>query len=114
MKDTTRKQKAKRRSTRIRAKILGTKKRPRLSVFRSNKHIYAQLIDDENAKTLAFSSDKGLKTKGLVLSKEVGALIAKQAVELKIKEVIFDRGSYKYHGNVKALAEGAREGGLKF
>jgi large subunit ribosomal protein L18 len=108
-----------RRKKRIRAKIFGTKDKPRLSVFRSAKHIYAQLIDDEKNKTLVSASDLELKKsrkklKKIEKAKEVGKLIAKKAQNLKIEKVVFDRGGYKYHGRVKALAEGAREGGLKF
>jgi large subunit ribosomal protein L18 len=112
------KEKRKRRHKRIRAKIFGTEKRPRLCVFRSNKHIYAQLIDDEKGHTIVSASDLELKriekmTK-VQKAKEVGKLIAKKAKEKNIEEVVFDRAGYKYHGRVKALAEGAREGGLKF
>ncbi len=109
--------KRQKRAKRIRAKIFDTAKRPRLSIFRSNKHIYVQLIDNKKGETLASASDleiekadKGKVNKALL----VGQLIAKKAHDLKIKEVVFDKGSYKYHGTVKALAEGAREGGLKF
>lgn len=96
------------RHKRIRAKIKGTAEVPRLCVFRSNKHIYAQLIDDEKGKTLLMAKD--VKSAAL----NVGKLLAKKAIEKKIKKVVFDRGGYKYHGQVKALAEGAREQGLKF
>ena len=102
---------------RIRAKIIGTKDRPRLFVFRSGKHIYAQLIDDESAKILALASDVKMKTKkGNKVSRsiEVGKLIAKEAIEKKIEKVVFDRGGFVFHGRVKAVADGAREGGLKF
>jgi len=117
------KEKRKRRHRRVRAKIFGTKNRPRLCVFRSNKHIYAQLIDDEKGHTLGAVSDlklpKNVKlnkdmTRKVAIAYEVGKLIAKVAKEKGIKKVVFDRGGYKYHGRVKALAEGAREGGLKF
>lgn len=101
----------------MRAKISGTMERPRLSVFRSHKYIYAQLIDDDKKKTILSSSDqklkRGKKTK-TEAAKELGKLIAEKALEKKIEKVIFDRGSQRYHGRVKALAEGAREGGLKF
>jgi len=116
-------EKRKRRHKRVRAKIFGTKDRPRLCVFRSNKHIYAQLIDDEKGQTLAAVSDlklpKNVKLKKdmsrkVAIAYEVGKLIAKVAKEKGIEKVVFDRGGYKYHGRVKALAEGAREGGLKF
>lgn len=104
---------------RIRKKISGTSATPRLSVFRSNTDIYAQLIDDNNGTTLASASSKqkdivaqkGPKTEK---SKMVGAAIATKAKELGITTVVFDRGGYLYHGRVKAVAEGAREGGLNF
>lgn len=123
-----------RRHRRVRAKISGTSKVPRLCVFRSNKHIYAQIINDEKAKTLVAASDKDLKGKKrsassvvsagkgeekvemsgkTALAFEVGKMIAKKAQEQKIKSVVFDRGGYRYHGRVKALAQGAREEGLK-
>jgi large subunit ribosomal protein L18 len=120
-------EKRRKRHRRLRAKISGTKERPRLCVFRSNKHIYAQLIDDEKGKTLLAASDNELKQKGkksslkkaagsggINLAFEVGKLIAQKSLEKKIEKVVFDKGGYKYHGQVKALAEGAREGGLKF
>jgi large subunit ribosomal protein L18 len=107
-----------RRHRRIRGKVSGTAERPRLAVFRSNKGIFAQLIDDENGKTLGGASWLGLK-KGFKGSKteqaaEVGRLVAEAAKKAGVEEVVFDRGGYLYHGRVKALAEGAREGGLKF
>ena len=101
----------------IRAKISGTAEKPRLCVFRSNIHIYAQLIDDLQKKTIISAKDTeiDLKKKDKIsIAKEVGSLLAKKAVEKKIKEAVFDRGGYKYHGRVKSLADGAREGGLKF
>jgi large subunit ribosomal protein L18 len=103
----------------IRKKISGIEQKPRLSVFRSNTGIYAQLIDDVKGVTLASAStkDKGVaaqKGKKVDQSKLVGQEIAKKAVALGVKEIVFDRGGYLYHGRVKALAEGAREGGLKF
>lgn len=100
----------------IRKKISGTATKPRLSVFRSNTGIYVQLIDDLSGKTLASASSKDLKTKASKseLSKKVGVTIAEKAKAAGIAEVVFDRGGYLYHGRVKALAEGAREGGLKF
>jgi large subunit ribosomal protein L18 len=107
------KEKRYRRHKRVRAKIFGKKEKPRLCVFRSAKHIYAQIIDDERGKTMVSASDLELK-KVKDKAKEVGKLIAKKALEKKIEKVIFDRGGYNYHGKVKALAEGAREGGLKF
>ncbi len=105
----------KRRHAKIRTKLSGTAARPRLVVFKSLTSNYAQLIDDEVGKVLTSHSDikakKGTKTEK---AKEVGLEIAKKAQELKITEVVFDRNGYKYHGRVKAIAEGAREGGLKF
>lgn len=108
-------EKRNRRHKRIRAKISGTATKPRLYVFRSGSHIYAQLIDDEKGKTLAFANDLKIKTKKTkaAAATDVGKAIAKKAKELKIEKVVFDRGGYKYHGRIKALAEGAREG-LKF
>lgn len=105
-----------RRHKKIRTRIHGTKERPRLCVFRSLSHIYAQLIDDSTAKVLASASDKEVKkgkTKVLVAF-EVGKLIAKKAQAQKTERVVFDRGGIVFHGRIKALAEGAREGGLKF
>lgn len=110
-------QKRQRRRQRVRAKISGTKETPRLNVFRSLKHINVQLIDDSIGKTLVSASDLEIKAKKaskLDLAKEVGKLIAKKALDSKIKKVVFDRAGYKYHGRVKAIAEGAREGGLEF
>ena len=100
----------------VRRKIKGTEVRPRLSVFRSNKAIYAQIIDDANGHTLAsFSSRELGESKATVdISKNVGITLAQKALEKGIKEIVFDRGGYLYHGKVKALADGAREGGLKF
>jgi large subunit ribosomal protein L18 len=104
--------------TRIRGKISGTAERPRLAVYRSNKEIYAQLINDEAGHTLAAaaSSDKDFNRTGTKSeqSKNVGIAIAKKAAEKGIATVVFDRGGNLYHGRIKALAEGAREGGLKF
>lgn len=105
------------RARRIRAKVSGTKEKPRLSVHRTNEFIYAQLIDDTIGKTIFGLSEKSLgKVSGtkVARAKALGLEIAKKAVEKKIKQVIFDKGSFKYHGRVKALAEGAREGGLTF
>lgn len=102
--------------TRIRARISGTQERPRLSVFRSGKHIYAQLIDDQTGKVLVAASDikmKG-KAKKAAQSLEVGKAIAKAAIAKKIEKVVFDRGGFVFHGRIKAVADGAREGGLKF
>lgn len=111
-----------RRKSRVRGKIRGTADRPRLTVFRSLRKIYAQLVDDNKQSTLAATSSlsselkKSLKGKEskLEVSRLVGLLLAKQAVEQGIKRVVFDRGLYLYHGRVKALAQGAREGGLEF
>jgi len=106
------------RHARVRAKITGTAQRPRLDVFRSAKHIYAQLIDDVNGATLvsASSMDKDFDSYGgnKEAAHKVGQAIAKKATDKGITEVVFDRGGYIYHGRVKELAEGAREGGLKF
>jgi len=103
-----------RRKVRVRGKIFGTAVRPRLSVFRSLKNISAQLIDDENSKTLVSANDKKVKGTRIEKAKEVGKSIAQKALENKIKECVFDKSSYLYHGRVKALAESARESGLKF
>jgi large subunit ribosomal protein L18 len=128
-----------RRHKRIRAKIFGTARQPRLSVFKSARHIYAQLIDDKKGYILVSANDLELerqskrKTKRsgetrrkgrqknvkilsgkIFIAEQVGKLIAEKALKKKIDKVVFDRGGYKYHGRVKALAEGAREGGLKF
>ncbi len=107
-----------RRHKRVRTKISGTAQRPRLCVFRSNSNLYVQIIDDDKATTLAQAStlDKEVKTKhaNKEAAKEVGALIAKRALEKNIKTVVFDRGGYIYHGVVKELADAAREAGLEF
>ena len=105
--------------TRIRRTVKGTAERPRLSVFRSNKQIYAQLIDDINGVTIASASSaskdmSSLKGNKVNLAKEVGKAIGTKAQESGIKSIVFDRGGYLYHGRVKALAEGAREAGLIF
>lgn len=106
------------RHTRVRGKISGTAECPRLDVFRSNSNIYAQLIDDVQGVTLAAASsaekDFGKATGNCEEARKVGQLIAKRAVEKGIEVCVFDRGGYVYHGRVKELAEGAREGGLKF
>ena len=109
-------QKQARRHARVRSKVSGTAACPRLSVFRSNRSMFLQLIDDEAGKTLASAAVKELKKAGTKTesSKELGKLIAEKAKGKKIEAVVFDRGSYKYHGRVKAAAEGAREGGLNF
>ena len=115
---TNRKLEKERRHKRVRTKISGTPDCPRLCVFRSNTNLYAQIIDDVNAVTLVSAStlDKEVKTKksNKVAAKEVGALIAKRAIEKNIKSVVYDRGGYIYHGVVKELAESAREAGLEF
>lgn len=100
----------------IRSKVSGTADKPRLSVFRSNTGVYAQIIDDNAGKTLVSASSKELDSKGLSIevSKNVGKKLAEKAVSNGISTVVFDRGGYLFHGKVKALAEGAREGGLKF
>lgn len=104
-----------RRHRRIRAKISGTKKIPRLSVFRSNQHIYAQLIDDLSQTTLAESSTALVKgNTPAEKAHTAGNELAKKAIEKKIKRAVFDRGGFVYTGKIKAFAEGAREGGLKF
>ena len=106
------------RHKRVRGKVSGTAARPRLNVFRSTNNIYAQLIDDVNGVTLASASSVEKDFEGNGGNKEaarkVGALIAKRAADKGITEVVFDRGGYLFHGRVKELAEGAREGGLKF
>lgn len=116
-----RNQKRKKRHLRVRNKVMGTAERPRLNVFRSLKNIYAQLIDDEAGHTLVSASTldpelkESVKNGGTVESAElVGELIAKRALDKGFQTVVFDRGGYVYHGRVKALAEGARKGGLQF
>lgn len=100
---------------RIRGRISGTAQRPRMTVFRSNKQIYVQLIDDLNGKTLAAASSKGIEEGDKsAIAAQVGELIAKKAQEAGITEVVFDRNGYLYHGRVKSLADAARKGGLKF
>jgi len=109
-------QRRQRRHAKVRAKISGTSARPRLSVFRSNAGLYLQLIDDENGHTLASASTLEIKDKSTKVekSKKVGTVLAQKAKDLRIIKVVFDRGAYRYHGRVKAAAEGAREGGLQF
>ncbi len=112
----------KNRHARVRAKLSGTTDRPRLCVFRSLSHIYAQIIDDSEGHTLACASTLDHEVKGetnggrvkVGKAELVGSLMAKRALEQGITQVVFDRGGYKYHGRVKALAEAARQGGLKF
>jgi large subunit ribosomal protein L18 len=104
------------RRRRVRAKIHGSAERPRISVFRSNRGIFAQLIDDDSGRTLAAVNWTEPELRGLSpleQAKQAGAALAKRASEAGIQEAVFDRGGYKYHGRVKALAEGAREGGLR-
>lgn len=109
-----------RRKVRIRSKIRGTGERPRLSVFKSNRFIYAQLINDEKGQTIVGVSEKQLKENPpagggkSAKAKAVGILLAKKAIEKKVKKAVFDRGSYSYLGRILKIAEGAREGGLKF
>jgi len=137
MKSKIKREKRFRRKARVRAKISGTSERPRLCVFKSNKYIYAQLIDDEKGRTLAAASDQEIKksprkvasrprgkkikseekktrTGKVAIAFEVGKLIAEKAIKNKFEKVVFDKASYRYQGRVKALAEGAREGGLQF
>lgn len=110
-----------RRKARVRKKVVGTDQRPRICVFRSSKHIYAQVISDEQGKTLAAVStlsgelgESEKKHKGVALAKLVGLALAKVCQEKNIKDVVFDRNGFLYHGRVKAVADGAREGGLRF
>ena len=106
------------RHTRVRGKISGTPERPRLNVFRSNANMYAQIIDDVNGVTLAAASsnekDFGMYGGNIEAAKKVGQMVAERALAKGIEEVVFDRGGYVYHGRVQALADAAREGGLKF
>ena len=122
------KEKRYRRHKRVRAKVFGTADTPRLCVFRSAKHIYAQLVNDEKGRTILSAREQELRggilskkdeeekneAHKIVIARKVGKLIAEKAKDNKIEKVVFDRGGYKYYGRVKALAEGAREGGLKF
>lgn len=106
-----------RRKKRIRGKVTGTGERPRLSVFRSNKAIYAQIVDDLGGRTVAAARSAEIETAGLdksAVARKVGELVAARAKEKNVEQVVFDRSGYLYHGRVKALAEGAREGGLVF
>jgi large subunit ribosomal protein L18 len=103
-----------RRHLRVRKRVTGTAERPRLVVFRSLKHIYAQLVDDTTNRTLATVSDQKLTGKKSEKSTEVGKLIAQRAKDAGLSQVVFDRAGYRYHGRVKAVADGAREGGLEF
>ena len=102
---------------RIRRKLAGTEDRPRLNVYRSLNHIYAQVIDDQKGETLVSASTMGLKLKtggNVAEAKEIGKAVAEAAVKQGIKKVVFDRGGYLYHGRIKALADAAREAGLEF
>ena len=117
MNSTAKQQKRASRQRRIRARVSGSKERPRLAVFRSNKHVSVQLIDDTKHVTLVSLADTGMakgKTKGVERAKELGKSLAKKAKDVKISKVVFDRRGYAYHGIVKAVAQGAREGGLEF
>ncbi len=118
IKKIDRKSERERRHIRVRTKVSGTAERPRLCVYRSNSNLYVQVVDDVAGNTLVQAStlDKEVKNKhaNKEAAKEVGALVAKRALEKNIKEVVFDRGGYIYHGVVKELAEAAREGGLTF
>ncbi|MBA3787797.1 MAG: 50S ribosomal protein L18 [Actinobacteria bacterium] len=118
MSTLTTRQARERRHRRIRGKVAGTAERPRLAVFRSNKGIFAQLVDDQSGRTIAGASWLGVKSsfKGTKTEQaaEVGKTLADVAKKAGIESVVFDRGGYLYHGRVKALADGAREGGLKF
>jgi large subunit ribosomal protein L18 len=110
----------KKRHLRVRKHVIGTPDRPRLNVFRSSKHVYAQVIDDTNGKTLASAStlDAELKEAGnggnVEAARKVGELLAKRAKDKGVESVVFDRGGYLYHGRIQALADAAREGGLQF
>lgn len=114
------KEKFDRRKTRTRVKVKGTTDRPRLTIYRSNRFVSAQIIDDVKAVTLASISEKelgklgGLGKNGLDKVKELGKRLAEKSIKLKIKKIVFDKGGYAYHGKVKAIADGAREGGLEF
>ena len=122
MTSLSRKKQTQKRHKRLRRFLAGTQDRPRLSVFRSNNHIYAQVIDDDAQQTICAAStvDKDLKkdsdksSSNCAASSEVGSLLAKRAIKKGIKQVVFDRGGNIYHGRVKALADAARKGGLKF
>jgi large subunit ribosomal protein L18 len=110
-----------RRQRRVRAKVSGTPDRPRLNVFRSARHIFAQIIDDSKGHTLVAAStlDKDIRVQAAALKKQdeakaVGKLLAQRAKDKGLKQVVFDRGGFQYHGRVKSLADGAREGGLEF
>ncbi len=110
----SREEKRVRRHLRVRKKVTGTADRPRLVVYRSLKHIYAQLVNDVDGRTLLTVTDSALEGKKTERSAEVGKRLAQRAKDAGIEKVVFDRGGYKYHGRVKAVADGAREGGLEF
>jgi len=118
MSKNKKKEQKQKRHRKVRAKIYGTEKRPRLCVFKSNKHIYAQVINDEKGFTLVSASDLEIKDskkdKKINLAQKVGELIAKKAKDKKIQTVVFDRGGFRYHGRVKTLADEARKQGLQF
>ena len=104
-----------RRKLRVRKKVRGTSERPRLAVFRSAKHIYAQVIDDSRGATIAHASSvTGQEGSKVEVAKSVGSAVAKACIDKGVEQVVFDRGGYRYHGRVRALAESAREAGLKF
>jgi large subunit ribosomal protein L18 len=108
-----------RRRRRVRGKIFGTQERPRLNIFRSLEHVYAQVIDDEKGHTLASASSTEKSVRDLKVKKQdeaaaIGKLVAERASAKQIKKVVFDRAGYRYHGRIKAVADGAREGGLEF
>jgi large subunit ribosomal protein L18 len=114
---TTKRQARLRRRRRVRAKVSGTAERPRLSVYRSNRGVFAQLIDDRSGRTLAavnWTEDELRKLSGIEQAKRAGELLAERASDAGVKACVFDRGGYQYHGRVRALAEGAREKGLSF
>ncbi len=118
---TERKSPLLRRKRRVRKKVFGTSQRPRLTVFRTNRHIYAQVIDDTVGRTLVSASTLSSELRGTLRSSgsveaasKVGALLAKKAAEARVEKIVFDRNRYRYHGRVKALADAARQGGLQF
>jgi large subunit ribosomal protein L18 len=113
----TKQQQRLRRRRRVRARVHGSAERPRLSVYRSNRGVFAQLIDDESGRTVAavnWTESDLRKLPRMEQAKRAGEMLAKRAVDAGVKACVFDRGGYRYHGRVRALAEGAREGGLKF
>lgn len=116
-KNINKKQREKR-HRKVRAKIFGTQDKPRLCVFKSHKHIYAQIIDDEKGVTLVSASDLEIKdsekSRKIELAQKVGELVAQKAKDKKILQVVFDRGGFRYQGRIQSLAEGARKGGLVF